>query len=105
MKKILAISLAVATALTLTSCGVSNQSSAIKAACKLADDKNFQGTAKAFQEIAQKDPGYIDAAIGANLWASGEGEPWRDMGYEKYRTEAFRSFQSFYALCGLRITI
>lgn len=102
MKKILAISLAVATALTLTSCGVSNQSSDIKAACKLADAKNFTATQKAFTEIAQKDPGYIDVAIGAQIWARYEGSPLSDTKtYVIVKSEVWKPLHSFYAVCGI----
>lgn len=106
MKRIIAAIAALALSVSLASCGSnsqtseSNQANAIKAACELANAKDYEGTLDAFAEIAAIDSGYIGAAMGARAWANAKGGNIYGMSYvEDVKPIVYKSFLEFYALC------
>lgn len=104
MKRIIAVIAAFALSVSLASCGSNNQANAIKAACDLALAKDFDGTRNAFMEIARNNPGYIDVAAGARLWAIYEGvnpELAPEMYGDSARGVSYNYLQSFFAICEL----
>ena len=117
MKRTIAIIAALLFSLVLTGCGGNNQASAIKSACDLAIAKDYDGTRVEFMEIARNNPGYIDAAAGARIWALKKGEVipefdtiFADNVYQPLygvKPNAFgivyRNLQTFYTLCGLNL--
>ena len=74
MKKLVAASGVIFLVLSLTSCGSNDQASAIRSACKMAAAKNYDGLQIAFEDIAAHDPGYLQAAVGANTFAAYKGD-------------------------------
>jgi hypothetical protein len=103
MKRIIAVIAALALSMSLAGCGSdnqSNQASAIKAACELAQAKDFKGTKDAFAEIAARDSGYIGAAAGARAWANVEGGNIYGINYlDEVKPIVYKAFLEFYALC------
>lgn len=100
MRRIIVIVSALALSISLAGCGSNSQANAIKAACELANAKDFKGVLNAFAEIAAVDSGYIGAAMGARAWADAKGENIYAISYiENVKPIVYKSFLEFYALC------
>ena len=83
----------------------------------MAIAKDYDGTRNEFMEIARNNPGYIDAAAGARIWAMEKGAVMPEFNTflaENVYTNmygvkpnafaiVYHNLQSFYTLCGFEL--
>jgi len=98
MKKFFSIIAVVAISITLAGCGSNGQANAIKRACELASENDFDGTSSAFMLIAREDSNYLNAAKGARLWATAKGQT---QAIDISNVSAWDDIRSFFTLCDL----